>query len=216
VVVWQSRGEKLWTDQNSEVKGHFLTVEGLYGVEPRHSMLNIRPRSGNNVLKPEHLLDTFALWDTIKAVKMGNGKGFTDVCQKNSFGYCTQRSVLSYWNYGDPNATLFKETVGTNQTALAQWLLQPNFPGTSQVAAWESFSTGLVKNSILPSVTATSIKIGLSLRGSYPGSGVCITKDCGESAGLLSTWLADLRAGNRWAPSHPPCVCQIKRDGKMR
>jgi hypothetical protein len=183
MAVWQSRGQILWTDQNSKVHDNFRAVQDLYGVEPRASIISIQPRSGNNVLTAEHILDIFALWETIKAVKTKTGKGFTDVCQKNSFGYCSQNSVLSFWNYANPNATLFNTTAG-NPTALAQWLLQPDFPGTSQVVAWESFSTGVVKNRVVPSVTATSIAIGISLRGKYPGSGVCLTNDCGELSPL--------------------------------
>jgi len=140
--------------------------------------LHIVPQHGTNIISATHFRDMFDLLKKVKAVVAANGKGLTDVCEKDTLGRCRVSSVLNYFGFGAPNVTLFDKQVGNNTAALQNILVGNVYPGTNVPAEKDFTLTNHVQ--IGNTITATSAFITLNIRGKYSGDGDCLLSTCDQ------------------------------------
>lgn len=177
-VESESRGAMLWADENCPAKQNVAVVNSLFDAEGRTTLVHVVPRDGGNAITPTHIRDLFTLSSAIRGVMTPSGKTLADICERRGEGFCDVHSILDFWQYGNPNVTLFDHTIGNDSTKLQDHLEQSQvFPGTSLQAApvWASLVTNFQAS---PNITGTSLKLQITLKGEIEGFGDCANSDC--------------------------------------
>eukprot|EP01052_Picozoa_sp_SAG31_P035642 SAG31_NODE_4328_length_3351_cov_1.759225_4_plen_195_part_00 len=112
----ETKGDRLWVSQESNLKKQMEYVEDVYSPQARVNYLTMTTNpSGADVLTAKNFAQLFDLHDSIMALKTSDGFGWTDVCERDAFGGCYVDGALAFFStpQGDINRSLFQANATT-------------------------------------------------------------------------------------------------------
>ena len=96
----ETKGDRLWVDQNSGLKKQMGYIENTYATQQRISFvaLSANPTENGDVLTAAPIGDLMTIYDKVMALETDDGFTWSDACHRDAFGRCTVTGVLEFWS----------------------------------------------------------------------------------------------------------------------
>ena len=130
-IVVETKGDRLWVDQESVLKGQMTYIEETYAVQPRISFLTVasNPMGGDALAAaPMALLTT--VHDQIMALETKDGFSWADVCSRDAFGRCRATGTIAFFSTLANGVDTAVLAADPTTTAIKARMAKPTSPGT--------------------------------------------------------------------------------------
>jgi Niemann-Pick C1 protein len=153
-VEIETKGDRLWVDQQSGLKKQMGYIEDMYATQQRVSFvaLGANPTQGGDVLTAAPIADLMTIYERVMALETDDGFTWADACYRDAFGRCTVTGAIAFWStiQAGINSSLYWHNA---TTAAVKARVQPPASGD-----WLYPSGSRVDNSVFLGLDAASAK----------------------------------------------------------